>query len=321
MQHNIYQNQAKRMGGPFIPQSDPPGPKWLLSVLGVDFFDSVVSVYGDFEFTDEYVRHLLKLRTLRSFQAEGSLLTDEGIARIAEIRSIRLLNVSGSQLTDNGTKVFQTMPNLETLQLWNTNLTDASVENLSKLTHLKSLYLGSSSITEDGFKKIQMNLPDCYIQWSRREPPTQRPNPIDARYAGLLREVINVALSDKSLKSTITSYGPDKIDHVVLDSTSIPWPLDFESHSKTLDFVHLRTYRDAQTYSKRLTKSNKQSLCFRLDKFKLTANQDGNSLFDGPIVIVIYNRGGNMIGGCRAAFTAEKNENEWTIQFKSAIDP
>lgn len=318
----VYQNQVNRMSAFFIPASEPPGPKWLHPILGVDFFDSVVRVYGDFEFTDEHVSLLNGLPKLRSFQAEGSLLTDDGISQITNIKTIQHLNVSGSRLTDKGSVYFQKMPNLKVLQLWQTSITDESIENLAKLKNLKSLYLGGSLITKTAIAKLKLEIPDCEIQWSKREPPKPSSDPLDEKYTDLLHQLMTVVLNNESLKSTIKSYGPDTIDHVVLNSTgAIPWPEKFESKSEGIKYIHLRTDRNARIYSKKLHKSGRESLCLRIDKFNLKAKKEKTNIFDGPIIVVISNLGGNNIGGCIASFSAQFIDHKWKVDFKSAFDP
>lgn len=313
----IYENQAKRMGRMTIPASQPPGPKWLHPILGVDFFDPVAFVNGDFDFSDAHVQHLLRLRGLRSFQAEGSLLTDKGIERLSDIPTLQLLNVSGSKITDAGTAYFEKLPKLQVLQLWNTGITDESVTHLAKLTNLKSLYLGDSLISSEAIEKLKTALPNCEIQWSKREPTPEKPAPIDAKHSELLQQLINEVMTCDSLKSTLECYGPETIDHIMLDSTSIPWPEKFESKSDTVEFRHLRTYRESQSYSKKLRKSSSESLCIRIDKFDLNSEP---KLFDGPITVVIYNRGGNTIGGCHANFSAVQKDGKWVVRFQSLTD-
>lgn len=313
----IYESQATNPQGFYYAEQSPPGPKWLHPIVGVDFFDAVKIVSGDLEFADEHVKYLASLRNLKQFGAEQSLLTDDGIANICKIRSIQSLNVSGTALTNDGCAHFQSLRELEILKLWSTSITDDAVPHLAKLTNLKALYLGDSLISAEAIEELKAVLPNCEIKWSVRKEPPPPPKEIDAKYVDLLHSLMNEIMTCESLEYAIESYGPEKIDHIVLDSTSVAWPEKFKSKSKDITYLHKKTHRELELHDKKLWKSSSESLCIRIDKFDLNIKP---TFFDGPIVVVIYNKGGNSIGGCRATFVVDKKDGKWIVRFKSLHD-
>ena len=313
----IYESQATNPNGLYYAQQRPPGPNWLHPILGVDFFDSVKIVSGDLEFADEHVKYLAPMRNLKQFGAYQSLLTDDGIANICKIRSIQSLNVSGTALTDEGCAHFQNLRELEILKLWRTSITDDAVPHLAKLTNLKALYLGDSLISAEAIDELKSALPNCEIKWSVRKEPPPRPKPIDAKYVDLLHALMDEIMTCESLEYAIKFYGPEKIDHIVLDSTSVPWPENFKSKSKDITYRQMKTQRELELHDKKLRKSSGESLCMRIDKFDLNIKP---TFFDGPIVVVIYNKGGNTIGGCRATFVVDKKDGKWIVEFQSYHD-
>src|SRR5262249_38890266 len=98
--YDFQQNAAR-----FSPSATPPapGPKWLVGLLGVDFFADVTSVTIRTPQTDAILAHVGRLRRLERLDARSTRVTDAGLARLAGLSELRGLSCSGTPgLTDAG---------------------------------------------------------------------------------------------------------------------------------------------------------------------------------------------------------------------------
>jgi hypothetical protein len=78
------------------PAEQPPGPKWLRSLVGDDFFRRVVVV-----------------------DLSGTQVSDNDLEILGDLPSVRVLFLVGTQLTDKSLEHVRRMPRLEALNLTN----------------------------------------------------------------------------------------------------------------------------------------------------------------------------------------------------------
>jgi hypothetical protein len=163
-------------------------PSWLLNMLGMDAFHSVVRVIVDhpagdeperalqflsglanvetlylanFHTTDSEIANLASLANLQCLQMwEVAGITDEGIAQLAELKNLRQFTLTGSVLTDQSLKVFGKMSRLRLLQIRSNHFTDLGAESLTSLQDLERLALsgdrdGQNEISDAGIAKLQ----------------------------------------------------------------------------------------------------------------------------------------------------------------------
>jgi hypothetical protein len=120
--------------------AQPPGPAWLRSWLGDDFFAHVTVV------------------CLNDTKAE-----DAALACLNDVPHLQMLELTETQVTDAGLKQLQGLGRLQRLGLGQTQVTDAGLEHLKGLTRLESLGLIGTKVTDEGVKKLQEALPNCQI--------------------------------------------------------------------------------------------------------------------------------------------------------------
>jgi hypothetical protein len=95
-----YDFEAKQGGNPF---AIPPGPAWLINLLEVDFFGTVVSVDVGLPSTSHAgLAHLEALAQLQSLGIHGTGVTDAALARLAALTQLQGLDLSGTPVTDAG---------------------------------------------------------------------------------------------------------------------------------------------------------------------------------------------------------------------------
>ncbi len=89
--------------GPSHPDGSLPGPKWLVGLIGVDFFANVTDVSIQEPQSDAILAHVGRLRRLKQISAGATRVTDAGLAHLAGLSELRMLSFSGTPgLTDAG---------------------------------------------------------------------------------------------------------------------------------------------------------------------------------------------------------------------------
>ena len=141
---------------PIFDDRQPPGPKWLQDILGVDFVASVL--YVDLE--DTYVcdvTPLASLNNLESLWLENTKVSD--VTSLVSFTRLRELDLSSTQV--NEVAMLARLMNLEQLYLGNTTVSD--VTPLMSLTKLDWLELSDTSVSDEDFEKLKQALPNCNI--------------------------------------------------------------------------------------------------------------------------------------------------------------
>jgi hypothetical protein len=123
----------------------PPGPAWIRSLLGEDFFGQVIHVAFDY-----------------------SNVNDDELEHLKGLTRLRWISLSRTHVTDAGLDHLKGLVQLQWLWLENTQVTDAGLERLKGLTKLRILDLTDTQVSDQGVKKLQNALPNCEI---RTQPP------------------------------------------------------------------------------------------------------------------------------------------------------
>ena len=197
--------------GSFINDAEPPGPKWLMQLLGAEYFQEVFTV----DLFDKQVSDLTPLVELKQLKDLGLYNTSASdLAPLAKLPNLRWLWLNGTQVSDltplakltslerlelNDTPVNDLRPlakltrleyvscrrspvsdlaplrnltNLDRLEL-----NDTPVCDLTPLTELKSLGmldLTNTPVNKERIEELRRALPNCLIFWS---PPSSDPSP------------------------------------------------------------------------------------------------------------------------------------------------
>ena len=96
------------------------------------------------------------------------VITDDDLRGIGQIKSLRRLDQIGGNITDEGIKYLVNLTTLCDLNLTSTEITDASLPLLMKLKSLKKLNVSYTLITTEGAARLQEALPDCAVVWADR---------------------------------------------------------------------------------------------------------------------------------------------------------
>jgi hypothetical protein len=114
------------------PPEQPPGPRWLRSLIGDEWFRSVVHV-----------------------RLEGTLADDEVLAQVVHFPRLERLEVARTRVTDAGLRHIRGLIHLTELDLCDTGVGDAGLVNLEALTSLKDLLLHGTSIGDEGLHHLR----------------------------------------------------------------------------------------------------------------------------------------------------------------------
>ena len=127
--------------GFFLNDGDPRDPKWLVQLLGVDYFQEVFVV------------------SLSNTQ----VVDLAPISKLTRLQGLELNNTPVSDLTP-----LASLKNLWQLLLHGTQVRD--VTPLASLKNLEVLNLSDTLVSEEQVKKLQQALPNCKITWSPADP-------------------------------------------------------------------------------------------------------------------------------------------------------
>ena len=167
----------------FSDNAQPPGPAWLRTLLGDDFFTNVVGTrivtqagldqlaklpqiqrleLGGAAVTDSILDQLNELSRLDRLGLENTSVTDNGMKKLAGLTQLKWLILNGNTgITDDGLKRIAGLRQLEYLDLSLSNVTDAGLKHLRLMTHLQELRLGNTRITGAGLREL-VELPQLH---------------------------------------------------------------------------------------------------------------------------------------------------------------
>ncbi len=119
---------------------------------------------GGTKVTDDGVRNIRMMTSLKSLIIAGTAVTDTGLKELRGLRSLMFLSLAGTQVTDFGLKQLLTLSNLSVLNLENCpGVTDAGIDRLACLEGLEWLNLRGTGVTEEGAVWLRKALPGCTV--------------------------------------------------------------------------------------------------------------------------------------------------------------
>jgi internalin A len=173
-----------------LPGGKPWAPKWLVNLVGIDYFghvtaavahdlsavtsDEVIAHVGlltrieslilhHSAISDAGLVHLKGLINLSTLWVDSTLVTDTGLVHLKGLTRLSYLWLSDTRVTDAGLAHLNGLTGLSSLVLSNTPVTDAGLAHLKGLTKLTALQLGGTQVTEAGAKELKRALPGLRI--------------------------------------------------------------------------------------------------------------------------------------------------------------
>ena len=149
-----YDYELDAAGDP-LPNPQPPGPRWLRSLLGDGFLEEVVSLNLEYRrITDAELEETLKGMTqLRFLNLRIRGLTDQEVnhLNLSRLNQLQTLLVDYTQITDATLEHLKGLSQLQELWLDGTKITDTGLQSLKGLKRLKRLFLYNGTKITDGW--------------------------------------------------------------------------------------------------------------------------------------------------------------------------
>jgi internalin A len=122
------------------PVGKPWAPRWLVDLIGVDYFGRVTMVQFSSvaSATDASLADVGHLSGLQYLGVLSPSITDAGLARLKTLRKLSRLYIDSSQVTDAGLAHLKGLNELSVLSLRGTQVTDAGLEHLKGLTNSRN---------------------------------------------------------------------------------------------------------------------------------------------------------------------------------------
>ncbi len=130
-------------------------PTWLVDVLGVDYFVSVVDLAFSGTCTDRELGRAGSLSRLEQLSLARSRISDAGLAHLRGLAHLSWLNLCDTKITDAGLVHLEGLTTLEGLDLSFTPVTDAGLAHLKGLKGLTELDLSGTRITDAGLTHLK----------------------------------------------------------------------------------------------------------------------------------------------------------------------
>jgi Leucine-rich repeat (LRR) protein len=141
--------------GHLIRNGKPWWPKWLVDLVGADFFgDIVLAVLNDPTDADMIqAGHLRRLEGIVLQERVGQV-TNEGLVNLTSVTRLKRLQLGWAAMDDIGLNHISGLTSLCELDLGSTRISDAGLRKLVELTQLRYLSLQSTKITDEGLAAL-----------------------------------------------------------------------------------------------------------------------------------------------------------------------
>jgi len=121
-------------------------------------------------FGDAEMRHVGRLKNLRTLYLDDTEITDAGMVYLKGLAELDVLALHGTNINGEGLANLSALPKLRVLNLSKCPITDDSLAHIKGLTSLETLAFQDTKITDRGFahlagltKMIVMNMDRCRI--------------------------------------------------------------------------------------------------------------------------------------------------------------
>jgi hypothetical protein len=118
---------------------------WLVHLENLPLLH--LSIYGS-KVTDEGMKHLAKITSLRSLNLSETDITDEGIRNLKPLKELINMNLTRTRITNDGVREFKAFRHLRNVDLDHTQVTPECLKTLIKIKSLWSVSFTDMPLTE-----------------------------------------------------------------------------------------------------------------------------------------------------------------------------
>jgi hypothetical protein len=180
---------------------EPIWPRWLLDLVGEDFFLRVDSVSLErYNLSNDELKNVINLPCLRYLDLEYTNASDESLALIADCApNLNRLDLQVTQVTSLGLKHVARLSKLRMLLFGESEITDEDLSHLEALQDLEQLALRKTKIRGEGLGYL-VGLPNLHSLDLSENPLTDSAIEPLAKMSQLKElRIIDTKLSEESL--------------------------------------------------------------------------------------------------------------------------
>jgi Leucine-rich repeat (LRR) protein len=141
--------------GKSVAGTQPWTPRWLVDLIGVDFFGHVTAAGLSRTETDATLVQVSRLSQLEELFLNQSSVTDAGLQHLDGLTDLTRLYVGDTQVSDAGLAHLKRLTKLSELRLHRTQVTDSGLMHLKGLTKLTKLYLAQTQVSDAGLAHLK----------------------------------------------------------------------------------------------------------------------------------------------------------------------
>ena len=113
------------------------------------------ALHAEGQMTDAVLADVSRVETVTGLNLSGSrAVTDDGVRHLAHLTSLRHLDLSGTNVTDAGLEVLRNLPRLQTISLAGTRTTDAGVRALAHCEALEHVNLAATGAGDGALRAL-----------------------------------------------------------------------------------------------------------------------------------------------------------------------
>lgn len=138
-----------------IVRTEPLGLPLVETLAGKEYDQIITEVYWvNADVTDDDLKLLSGLKTLRKLELTGSKVTGAGLEHLAGLDGLYNLQLGNTRVTDDALAHVAELPGLGILSLSGTKVTNAGLKHLAGMEQLERLFLDETSLTDDGLAHL-----------------------------------------------------------------------------------------------------------------------------------------------------------------------
>jgi hypothetical protein len=142
--------------GVFIRGGRPWAPKWLIDLIGIDFFGNVTNIglSRSSVAPNAVIAAVGNLSGLQRLSLSGTSVADGDLAHLTRLTDLSDLFLANTKVSDAGLAHLEGLNRLSSLELHDTPVTDAGLVHLQRLTGLRNLCLAKTPVTDGGLAHL-----------------------------------------------------------------------------------------------------------------------------------------------------------------------
>ena len=152
-----------RSNGSGIPRGQTWPPRWLVDLIGVDYFSDVTTVLFFRIGREPAIEHVGRLTRLQRLSVFQSPFRGAGLIHLKGLTNLSELYLGDTQVGDASLSHLKGLTNLSYLSLRGTQVTDGGLAHLKGLTKLSWLDLTGTRVTDAGVAELKRALPRLMI--------------------------------------------------------------------------------------------------------------------------------------------------------------